>query len=781
MDGDQLFRGAQNEAIDVTMDASSPSAPQDDAQPPPAPSLPTSATSSLPPDSELVASLPVYLSKSLLGDSSLHVFQYPIYPRDRPLPVPYSAAARGLKVSSRWRPRANRVEVELPLDVRAEVYNSERGVDFGAGADVLAQKQARADAAHGVASSSGEASGSRTRVKKEKEEEAAANRGPKKLEKVKLESTQVPNATEYMVGVIRDQALHLSRLESIVQLRPSMDYLDALDEAREAERRRDRAALAGELDSDEEDEEELIEMEAPGEGSSRSKAKKDAKKPAAQTLSVALRTDPNAKKGGGIGMGSGSGTGSEARDLLMAAQREAEAERWLDLEWRDERSHEAQQIFNAQLFAASQTPLTCKTKPRDAKDWAFFRFHAASGEVEHAGGDGLEPPMAWKRAREQKPSSCAQPRRSSNDVRGKEPNARLPYALPSFRDHPSRHPIIAVACACYIMDDVSASPTSGKARSSLFSNSIFPSPSGRRLSSSSQQASSPSSEMSASRSAGNLFQQTSMALQSFAIESVIAASAAPPRLPVAQNKEPLSLPTTTKNFRGFVQKSGPMFWFQDGVEATLMWQDTSWTLMWMAIWAVISIYPWLLLLAPSTILSVILIMTHRARYQDTMTPNIARMEVPRSPKTRAADAKTPPVGSPAEVLAYATTFPTSTGEGVVQPPLVPNPPHEGTVAMKLEPGWEWIPGDEWRIDWGGSWSAVGVDDQGYVYTDSSWQKPASYSYGHGGGVPDYPPSIFDVGQDTELDAIDDDAESDIRSTLPPLSAGVVDHDPQDAC
>lgn len=171
-----------------------------------------------------------------------------------------------------------------------------------------------------------------------------------------------------------------------------------------------------------------------------------------------------------------------------------------------------------------------------------------------------------------------------------------------------------------------------------------------------------------------------MALQSFAIESVLAASSAPPRLPVAQNKEPLSLPTTTKNFRGFVQKSGPIFWFQDGVEATLMWQDTSWTLMWMAIWAVISIYPWLLLLAPSTILSVILVMTHRARYQDSMTPNILRMEVPKSPasKFRPADEKIP-TPSPAEVLAYSTTFPTSTGEGVVQPPLTPNPPHEGTV------------------------------------------------------------------------------------------------------
>ncbi|KAJ1026863.1 hypothetical protein NDA16_002159 [Ustilago loliicola] len=365
MEAEQLFLGSQGDAGDVSMDQL-PSA-QGASTNATSPTLPTSSTSDLPPDSELVASLPVYLSKSLLNGSSLHVFQYPIYPRERPLPVPYSAAARGLKVSSRWRPRANRVEVELPLDVREEVYNTDRGVEFGAGADVLAQKQSRADAAHG-GSSSNEASGSsgRSRVKKEKEEEAQANRGPKKLdkiklEKIKLESTQVPNATEYMVGVIRDQALHLTRLESIVQLRPSMNYLDAIDEAREAEKRRDRAAAAGEIGSDEEDEDELIEMEAPGEGSTRSK-KKEVKKPAAQTLSVALRTDPTAKKGGGMGMGGGI---SEARDQLMAAQREADAERWVDLEWRDERSREAQQIFDAQLFAENKTPLVCKTKPRE--------------------------------------------------------------------------------------------------------------------------------------------------------------------------------------------------------------------------------------------------------------------------------------------------------------------------------------------------------------------------------------------------------------------------------
>lgn len=81
-------------------------------------------------------------------------------------------------------------------------------------------------------------------------------------------------------------------------------------------------------------------------------------------------------------------------------------------------------------------------------------------------------------------------------------------------------------------------------------------------------------------------------LQSLAIETLLSStlssiSSTPPRLPVAKNKEPLSLPTTTKNFRGFVQKSGPIFYFQDAVEATLAWDDWVWTSMWMAIWALV--------------------------------------------------------------------------------------------------------------------------------------------------------------------------------------------------
>ncbi|EPQ27380.1 uncharacterized protein PFL1_04919 [Pseudozyma flocculosa PF-1] len=511
-------------------------------------------------------------------------------------------------------------------------------------------------------------------------------------------------------------------------------------------------------------------------------------------------------------------------------------------------------------------------------------------------------------------------------------------------------------------------------RSSLYAASKLPASWGigaRRLSTSSTGSNTPSvsgrtdasagaNTVSSSSKASNLFQQTTTALQNFAIESIISASAAPPRLPISQTKEPLSLPTTTKNFRGFVQKSGPIFFFQDGVQATLVWQDTSWTLMWMAIWAVISIYPWTLVLMPSTVLAFILISTHRARFEDPMTTATKAKEAAAaaaaasssSPSkasaghrehSKAQQAKRAAAGpTPADVLEYSTGHPTKTGEGDVKPPLVPNPPHEGSikyyenlrdiqnmmrlvidgydaiaplvpylnwssytrslhvfqlsilvtallffvapyipyrlvlflagegafilnhpwtlpalqgvgkrinssregrrmvkllkegghrlrewveqdrldddvwekgwrnvemfenerfqptnrassssglvggwsahnlnvgerrpwtkgadgwssddldvipgasidisrqVSMTLEAGWAWIPSEDWRIDWGGSWSSVGVDDEGYVYTDSSWQKPSPYPYGHGGGVPDYPPSIFDLIQD----------------------------------
>lgn len=153
------------------------------------------------------------------------------------------------------------------------------------------------------------------------------------------------------------------------------------------------------------------------------------------------------------------------------------------------------------------------------------------------------------------------------------------------------------------------------------------------------------------------------------------------------------MPTTTRNFRGFVQKSGPIFYFQDAVEATLMWDDWPWTAMWMAIWALVALHPYLLLCAPSAILSIILIRTHQARFPVGQPAAVSQANAagnddaaPLSPSRPPPGAKHPVVEasglltpSPAQSLRHAMEKPTSTGEGAVRPPLVPNPPHEGTI------------------------------------------------------------------------------------------------------
>lgn len=78
-------------------------------------------------------------------------------------------------------------------------------------------------------------------------------------------------------------------------------------------------------------------------------------------------------------------------------------------------------------------------------------------------------------------------------------------------------------------------------------------------------------------------------LQSHMLTSILSLQSVPPpnRLPVAKNKEPLSLPTTTRNFRGFVQKSGPVFAIQDAVHETLMWDHPARTVCVMGVWGII--------------------------------------------------------------------------------------------------------------------------------------------------------------------------------------------------
>ena len=193
----------------------------------------------------------------------------------------------------------------------------------------------------------------------------------------------------------------------------------------------------------------------------------------------------------------------------------------------------------------------------------------------------------------------------------------------------------------------------------------------------------PSSTSTSARSASR-FEK----LQSHMLTSLLSLQSIPPpnRQPVVKNKEPLSLPTTTRNFRGFVQKSGPVFLIQDTVHETLMWDHPARTLVVMAAWAVIgeyesevrrrlivqsgvthlcfypALHPYLLVPLPPFLLSLLLLQTYQARY----------------PPVKAGASESTKV-TPAQAIEHAILHPTSTGHGKVRPPLVPEPPNEGSV------------------------------------------------------------------------------------------------------
>ena len=47
---------------------------------------------------------------------------------------------------------------------------------------------------------------------------------------------------------------------------------------------------------------------------------------------------------------------------------------------------------------------------------------------------------------------------------------------------------------------------------------------------------------------------------------------------------------------------------------------------------------------------------------------------------------------------------------------------EGTAAaLKLKEGWKWVPREEWMVDMCAEWSEGGADEEGWVYSDDSWQ------------------------------------------------------------
>lgn len=267
-------------------------------------------------DDAPVASLPVFISAAPSPSACFELFQYPLYARERSLPVPATAAQRGQHVTSRWRPHADRVEMEIPLDMREMVYNRERGAEL-----------AESCGSMGTIPTPGE-----TRVK---QEDRGTSAEMPRFDRMRLDSHVVPNATQYMVGTVRNGELHLTPLHAIQQLRPSMQHVDLLHQAEEHSRRvptSDDEGPASETDT----------------------------RRGVVALNVSMRTT---EMGGRTSLAprfSAQGAPSSA----SPNQRDADAERWVDLRFVDKSTMGPEEATEP-LLARVREPLVCTSNVGD--------------------------------------------------------------------------------------------------------------------------------------------------------------------------------------------------------------------------------------------------------------------------------------------------------------------------------------------------------------------------------------------------------------------------------
>lgn len=157
----------------------------------------------------VVHEIPVFLAK---GIQNLYLFQYPV----RPAHMPYD----GVEVSqARVRPNNKQVELELRINTTNANYDRSKGEQIALNVD-------------GANTGGGGGGGGPA-----KEDRPRVFQSEVMDKQVLVGSSAVSRTGRYAVGLLDDNELHLTRLEGVLSLRPSLGYLDKSDTRAKAEGR----------------------------------------------------------------------------------------------------------------------------------------------------------------------------------------------------------------------------------------------------------------------------------------------------------------------------------------------------------------------------------------------------------------------------------------------------------------------------------------------------------------------------------------------------------------
>ncbi|GAA6050482.1 hypothetical protein JCM3770_002617 [Rhodotorula araucariae] len=300
----------------------------------------------------IVRRLPVYYTPHYL--ESLCLLQYP----DRP-PHPDSAhpllppslrpdwprdpSTSAGRLQAKYKPHSQHLELVLPIEKHPDRWNEDDAQRYAAGLveDRDRQREREHEAKKGKGRRRRKDNGAQ---EDEDEQRYREEKESRRLDKMVYASTGVPEVTSYLVGVVKNDALHLNPVNQTFQLRPSLTYLDNL---LAIERRNKRQAQQ----NDDDDESDVSDTEL--------------KKEAAKAVQVSIKQQQAQQQNGGqaqnpMARGGNGRAGASLFDPLRAE----EAEDWKPVKHYHANTEAAEDAFK-RLLAKTDKKLTSTTKPKE--------------------------------------------------------------------------------------------------------------------------------------------------------------------------------------------------------------------------------------------------------------------------------------------------------------------------------------------------------------------------------------------------------------------------------
>jgi len=155
-------------------------------------------------DDPVVSEIPVFLAKTLA--QQLYLFQYPV----RPCTLPNDPETTSV-MDSRIKPSQQKVELTIGLNASCPNYDKSKGEQIALNVDGSTSNQ-------------------------KSDDEITYGRGI--MDRITLSSQKsVKDPSRYAVGIFNGSELHITPLKGIVNLKPTMNYLDKSDRTAKAEGR----------------------------------------------------------------------------------------------------------------------------------------------------------------------------------------------------------------------------------------------------------------------------------------------------------------------------------------------------------------------------------------------------------------------------------------------------------------------------------------------------------------------------------------------------------------